>query len=81
VLSLRRDRLVKAQTLRRRPGFVSRVARETVGELRKVSWPSRQEATQLTMLVLAVVLVSSLILGALDLVFQRLITAIVSLGA
>jgi len=81
VLSLRRERLVKAQALRRRPGFISRVARETVGELRKVSWPTRQEATQLTLLVLAVVLVSSLILGALDLVFQRVITAIVSLGA
>jgi preprotein translocase subunit SecE len=32
-------------------------------------------------LVLAVVLVSSAVLGALDLVFQRLITAIVALGA
>jgi preprotein translocase subunit SecE len=73
--------LAKAQGLRRRQSFVTRIARETVGELRKVSWPTRQEATQLTILVLAVVLVSSAVLGALDLVFQRLITAIVALGA
>jgi preprotein translocase subunit SecE len=73
--------LAKAQGLRRRQNFVTRIARETVGELRKVSWPTRQEATQLTILVLAVVLVSSAILGALDLVFQRLIGAIVALGA
>jgi preprotein translocase subunit SecE len=73
--------LAKAQGLRRRQNFITRIARETVGELRKVSWPTRQEATQLTILVLAVVLVSSAILGALDLVFQRLIGAIVALGA
>jgi preprotein translocase subunit SecE len=73
--------LAKAQGLRRRQNFVTRIARETVGELRKVSWPTRQEATQLTILVLAVVLVSSAVLGALDLVFQRLIGAIVALGA
>ena len=73
--------MAKAQGLRRRQNFVTRIARETVGELRKVSWPTRQEATQLTILVLAVVLVSSAVLGALDLVFQRLITAIVALGA
>ena len=73
--------MAKAQGLRRRQNFVTRIARETVGELRKVSWPTRQEATQLTILVLAVVLVSSAILGALDLVFQRLIGAIVALGA
>ena len=73
--------MAKAQGLRRRQNFVTRIARETVGELRKVSWPTRQEATQLTILVLAVVLVSSAVLGALDLVFQRLIGAIVALGA
>ena len=73
--------MAKAQGLRRRQNFVTRIARETVGELRKVSWPTRQEATQLTILVLAVVLVSSAILGALDLVFQRLIGTIVALGA
>ena len=73
--------MAKVQGLRRRQNFVTRIARETVGELRKVSWPTRQEATQLTILVLAVVLVSSAILGALDLVFQRLIGTIVALGA
>lgn len=72
--------MAKAQALRRRQNFLTRYARETLGELRKVSWPTRQEATQLTVLVLAVVLVSSAVLGFLDLVFQRLIAAIVALG-
>jgi len=72
--------LAKAQVLRRRQNFITRIARETVGELRKVSWPTRQEATQLTVLVLAVVLVSSAILGLLDLLFQRAIGAIIALG-
>ena len=72
--------MAKAQVLRRRQNFITRIARETVGELRKVSWPTRQEATQLTVLVLAVVLVSSAILGLLDLLFQRAIGAIIALG-
>jgi preprotein translocase subunit SecE len=72
--------LTKAQALRRRQNVLARVARETVGELRKVSWPTRREATQLTILVLAVVLVSSAILGLLDLVFQRAIGTIIALG-
>lgn len=73
--------MAKAQAMRRRQSFITRFARETLGELRKVSWPTRQEATQLTILVLGVILVSSAVLGFLDLVFQRLIAAIVGLGA
>lgn len=40
--------------------------RETVGELRKVSWPTRREALQLTGLVIVVMIVVGLILGATD---------------
>ncbi len=40
--------------------------RETVGELRKVSWPTRREAMQLTGLVIAVMLVIGVILGLTD---------------
>ncbi len=49
----------------------TRYFREMIAELRKVSWPSRQEATQLTLIVLVVVSVMSVFLGTLDLVFAR----------
>ena len=44
---------------------VRRFVRETVGELRKVSWPTRQEAWQLTLIVLVVLAFMSVFLGIL----------------
>lgn len=40
--------------------------RETLAELRKVVWPTREEATRLTGIVLAVVVAMSIFLGAID---------------
>lgn len=40
--------------------------RETIGELRKVSWPTRREALQLTGLVIVVMIVVGIILGMTD---------------
>jgi len=42
---------------------IQRFTRETVGELRKVSWPTRQEAWQLTQIVLVVLLFMAVFLG------------------
>jgi len=42
---------------------IQRFTRETVGELRKVSWPTRQEAWQLTLVVLVVLAFMSIFLG------------------
>ena len=42
---------------------IQRFTRETVGELRKVSWPTRQEAWQLTMIVLVVLVIMAVFLG------------------
>jgi len=42
---------------------IQRFVRETVGELRKVSWPTRQEAWQLTKIVLVVLLIMAVFLG------------------
>ncbi|MFZ5909363.1 MAG: preprotein translocase subunit SecE [Chloroflexota bacterium] len=42
---------------------IQRLVRETVGELRKVSWPTRQEAWQLTLIVLVVLAFMSIFLG------------------
>lgn len=71
----------KAQAAsKRRSNFVVRYLRETTAELRKVSWPSREEATRLTILVLVVLAVMSTLLGVLDALFTDLIALILGLG-
>ena len=65
---------------RKRPNIIIRFFRETVAELRKVNWPTRQEATQLTVIVLLVVIIMSSLLGVLDFLFSRLFGFIVGLG-
>ena len=44
---------------------------DVVSELRKVTWPSRQESTRLTMLVIALAAVMGVFLGAFDWLFAR----------
>ncbi len=46
---------------------------EVVSELKKVTWPSRQETVRLTLLVLAVSVAIGIVLGILDLLFTRLL--------
>jgi len=58
---------------------IQRFWRETIGELRKVTWPTPPEAWKMTRIVLAVMIAMSLVLGVLDFAFSRLITFIVSL--
>lgn len=73
--------MAKAQIARRRRGNpVTRYLRETNAELKKVSWPARQDAMQLTGLVLVVVVISSAILGLLDYVFAQVVRFVISLG-
>ena len=56
---------------RKQSNFVTRYLRETTGELRKVSWPTRREATSLTIVVLIVVTLMSAFLGVLDFIYSR----------
>ncbi len=58
---------------------VARLWRSTIGELRKVSWPTPQEAWRLTKVVIIVVLAMAALLGLLDFIFSRAIGALVSL--
>ena len=58
---------------------IQRFWRETIGELRKVTWPTPPEAWKMTRLVLIVMVIMALILGVLDFAFSRLITIVVSL--
>ncbi|MCS6994372.1 MAG: preprotein translocase subunit SecE [Anaerolineales bacterium] len=45
---------------------IVRYYRETVGELRKVSWPTREEAIHLTRIVIVVLVVMAIFLGFVD---------------
>ena len=56
---------------------VVRYFQETRTELRKVTWPTRQEALRLTLIVLAFTFIAMLFLGALDVLFQRLASLLV----
>jgi preprotein translocase subunit SecE len=47
--------------------------RETVGELRKVSWPSREEAINLTMIVIVVLVGMAIFLGTVDFIGETLL--------
>ena len=46
---------------------------EVISELKKVTWPSREETTRLTMLVIAISVVIGIALGVIDLMFTRLL--------
>ena len=59
---------------------VTRYFRDTSAELKKVTWPTRREATKLTIIVLIVVGFMSALLGTLDYVFSRLMGFIIGLG-
>ena len=63
--------MAKAAT--KKGGSRFRFIGETVAELKKVVWPTRQEAIRLTIMVLIVCLVVGLILGALDYGFTHLV--------
>jgi len=58
---------------------IQQLIRETNGELRKVSWPTRQEASNLTKIVLAVILVMGIFLGILDIIFAEIVALILSI--
>ena len=45
---------------------LSQYFRETRAELRKVVWPTRQEATNLTLIVVGTVVAMSIFFGAID---------------
>jgi preprotein translocase subunit SecE len=61
---------VAAQT--NQPRGIRKFYRETAAELRKVSWPTRSEAINLTRVVLIVIFFMGAFLGILDYLFTQL---------
>jgi preprotein translocase subunit SecE len=58
--------------LRRTQEFI----REVVAEFRKVTWPSRQELINSTVVVITVTVVVALFLGGVDIVLARIVERI-----
>jgi preprotein translocase subunit SecE len=88
----RRQRQQKAQTRTRPPAIATstgseqarggsllkpRWATDIISELRKVTWPSRQEVMHLTLVVIVVALAIGTILGVADLAFGWFIEHVV----
>lgn len=51
--------------------------REARAEMRKVTWPTREEALNLTGIVVAVTTVMALLLWGLDVVFEGILAALI----
>jgi len=63
----------------KKPNAIQSFFRETAGELRKVSWPTWPEARQLTLLVLAVMVVMGVLLGLTDGAARSLLNLVLGL--
>ncbi|MGD2155665.1 MAG: preprotein translocase subunit SecE [Anaerolineales bacterium] len=60
-----------ARRSRQQQNAIVRFYRETVGELRKVTWPTRREALNLTGLVLIVITAMTLFFWLFDFLFSQ----------
>jgi len=62
--------------IQKEPNAIQRWYRETISELRRVSWPTRTEARNLTIIVIIVMIIMAILLGGLDWVFFRFFGAL-----
>ncbi len=65
------EKSVKPNVFQRWGRGFQKYLQETIGELRKVSWPTWQEAKNLTIVVLVVILLMTVMLGILDLGYSK----------
>ena len=65
-------RQVAPRQRRRRFAYIG----DIVSELRKVVWPTRRDATNLTILVIIVSAAVGVILGVLDIFFSRVVSVL-----
>ncbi len=59
-----------------RRGFSLRFVSESYQELKRVTWPTREETMRLTLMVIAVAAAIGAFLSVVDLIFARLIDTI-----
>ncbi|MBR61799.1 MAG: preprotein translocase subunit SecE [Dehalococcoidia bacterium] len=63
----------KVNTDATKKAFSFRVFGEIYSELRRVTWPTREETTRLTIMVVCVSAVIGIFLGLIDIGFSRLV--------
>ena len=73
------DKVEKKKSVKK-PNAISRFVRETVGELRKVSWPSRAEAINMTIIVVIVMVATSIFLYSVDIMAARLLSLAIGIS-
>jgi preprotein translocase subunit SecE len=61
-----------AKATAKKENVVIKYLKETRAELKKVNWPSRQEATNLTLIIIIVTTFMALLLGLIDYIFSKL---------
>jgi preprotein translocase subunit SecE len=66
-----------ASKRKKKGNFVTRFLRETRSELRKVVWPSRREALNMTAIVLGVTILMAAGLGIVDWLFAKVMSLII----
>jgi preprotein translocase subunit SecE len=71
--------VAKEKDREQQENVVARTFRETRSELRKVVWPTREETTRLTIVVIAISVTIGLMLFIGDSIFLFLYTQLVSL--
>ena len=68
---------MKSQAAVKKPGKQRfKIVSDIISELKKVTWPSRREATYLTTLVIIFTVVVAIILGVIDYGFSKLMNVI-----
>ncbi len=68
----RPERRPGALARRLRPRLGIKFVQEVIAELKKVTWPSREEVIRLTLVVIVVSVAVGALLGAVDLIFAWL---------
>jgi preprotein translocase subunit SecE len=57
---------------------IVRYFKETRAELRKVTWPTREETKNLTLIIVSVTVAMALFLGILDYIFQLVAAGVIA---
>ena len=74
------NKTVKKQPQEKKPNKFVKGTKETVSELKKVTWPTKAEVRVTTLAVLILVVVMSIFLGIVDFGLVNLVKLITSLG-
>ena len=72
-----KSRSSNTPTAAKEPNAVVKYFQDTRAELRRVTWPTREETRKLTLIIVAVTLVMAIFLGTLDYIFQGLVAGII----